>query len=108
TPSAVMRFAPVARVRGQRHWIEPRDYSARQVPLAYNASGGRTGLLRRASIDLDEPVSGHPALPARPGGWQAASLSRLVKSVYRASRFYPRASVTTSSSLLTTTATRAA
>ena len=48
------------------HWIECWDYfdtnchfDTKEVTLA-------SGLLQQASIVLDEPVSGHPALPGRP------------------------------------------
>jgi hypothetical protein len=50
--------------KGIGHRIECRDYSVRDA-LPYKGSCiSDTGLLRQASVELDEPVSWHPALRA--------------------------------------------
>jgi len=49
----------------QHHRIERRDYSAGVLLLRYRGSVQRTGLLRRASVEPDKPLSWHPALPAQ-------------------------------------------
>ena len=56
-----MSTSPLFKTSHTRYRIERRDYCA-LVPLTYNASDTTTRLLRRASVELGEHLSMHPAL----------------------------------------------
>ena len=56
-----MSTSPLFKTSCSRYRIERRDYCA-LVPLTYNASDTTTRLLRRASVELGEHLSMHPAL----------------------------------------------